>query len=283
MTANGANTFDAESVTFPPPEEAALLYPGKVMHARLNPFGHRFNYRVFCVLLDLDRLDEADRAARLFSVNRRNLTSFYEADHIGKDSDAKSLRAYIDSLLEDAGVGRAATIKLIAYPRILNFVFNPLSVYFCHDETGALTAIIYEVRNTFGERHTYVCAIEDGQITEAGVRQERTKIFYVSPFIDLGARYHFRVQPPSETVKLRIFETKGGAPLLSATFSGTAKPFNTASLMGQLARMPLMTFKVVAGIHWEALKLWLKGAKFYSRGKPPGPVSVDDAIAPAAE
>ena len=268
---------------FPPPGEAALVYPGTVMHARLKPFGHRFTYRVFSALLDLDRLDETDRASPLFSVNRANLVSFHEADHLPKDETHGSLRAYAASLAEKAGVATPARILLLAYPRMAGFVFNPLSVYFCYDRTDHLTAAIYEVRNTFGERHTYVCAVEDGQLSPAGLRQERTKIFYVSPFIDMGARYHFRVHPPGENVRLRIMETEGTDPLLAATFNGEARPFSSRTLAAQLARMPFMTLRVVVSIHWQALKLWLKGAKFHSRGRPPQPISIEDTAPGPAE
>lgn len=264
------------NVLFPPVDEPARLYPGKVMHARLMPFGHRFTYRVFSLLVDLDRLEEGNRLSRLFSVNRPNLVSFYEADHVEKDSGASSLRAYADELIAGTGLPRPARIHLLAYPRILGYVFNPLSVYYCYDHDGDLTALIYEVRNTFGERHTYVCPIEPGQMNVSGIRQERTKIFYVSPFIDLGARYHFRMLPPGDLVRLRILETDAGKPLLSAAFAGEAMPLNSASLAGLLARLPFMTLKIMAGIHWEALKLWLKGAKFHSRGAPPATVSYRD-------
>ncbi|WP_306121012.1 DUF1365 domain-containing protein, partial [Roseitalea sp. MMSF_3504] len=261
----------------------ALLYPGKVMHARLKPFGHRFTYRVFSALLDLDRLAEIDAASPLFSVDRFNLAAFHQADHLPADGGHATLRDYASALVEQGGGRRPARILLLAYPRLLGYVFNPLSVYFCYDAADRLSAAIYEVRNTFGERHTYVCAVEPGQLTPAGLRQERTKIFYVSPFIDLGARYHFRVLPPGQQVRVRILETEDAQPLLSATFSGSAQPLDTAHLLGQIARLPFMTLKVIAGIHWQALKLWLKGAKFHARGRPPRPVSYEDAAPDPAE
>ncbi|WP_421849031.1 DUF1365 domain-containing protein [Oricola sp.] len=261
---------------FAPVAEPARLYPGKVMHARLMPFGHRFTYRVFSLLIDPDRLDEAGAMSRFFSVNSANLVSFHEGDHVDPASGDILLRAYVDRLLADAGVAPAAQIRLLCYPRILGYVFNPLSVYFCHDAGDRLTAIIYEVRNTFGERHTYVCPVESGQMSSSGVRQERTKIFYVSPFIGLGARYHFRMLPPGETVRMRILETEDGKPLLSAAFSGTAAALTSPALLRQVASLPFMTLKIMAGIHWEALKLWIKGAKFHSRGAPPPPVSYRD-------
>lgn len=275
-------TQEPQPVPFAPVESPVTLYPGKVMHARLNPFGHRFTYRVFTCLFDIDRLDDAAGMSAIFSVNRFNLVSFHERDHCPGGDTTQGLRARVDTMLETCGLDRPAAVRLLAYPRLFGFVFNPLSVYFCHDDDGALQTVIYEVRNTFGEHHSYVCAIEPGQLTDAGVRQSREKIFYVSPFIDLGARYHFRVLPPGESVRVRIFETENDAPLLSATFSGEARPFTTATLAGQLARLPLMTLSIVASIHWQALKLWWKGAKFHSRGKPPEPVSHRDGLAHAA-
>lgn len=272
-----ASKHATDPAHFAPVSDAARLYAGKVMHARLKPFGHRFTYRVFSLLVDLDRLDEADRLSPIFSVNRGNLVSFHEKDHLAPSADQGDLRARADKFVENAGLPRPARIQLLAYPRILGFVFNPLAVYYCHGTDGGLTAVIYEVRNTFGERHSYVCPVEDGQLSAAGLRQERTKIFYVSPFIDLGARYHFRMLPPSETVRLRILETEAGEPLLSASFSGDARPLTTASILSLSLHHPFMTAKVVAGIHWEALKLWIKGAKFHARPAPPEPVSYRDA------
>lgn len=267
---------------FAPPAAPAMLYPGKVMHMRLKPFGHRFNYRVFTCLFDLDALQNAAKLSSAFSLNRFNLISFYEKDHL-PIGDNRSIRDYVSELVEKAGCARPSRILLLAYPRILGFVFNPIANYFCYDDAGNLTAVIYEVRNTFKERHTYVCKVEDGQLNAAGLRQERNKIFYVSPFMDMNMRYHFRVTPPCDAVKIRIFETEGLDPILSATFSGKARPFTTQNLIGQAVRLPFMTLKVVAGIHWEALKLVFKGAKYHSRGKPPAPVSYRDTATGPAE
>ena len=190
------------------------------------------------------------------------------------------MRQFVDRLLAGAGHPAAgAKVLLLCYPRIFGYVFNPISVYFVYDAADRLTALIYAVRNTFGERHTYVAPIRVGEFGPAGVRQERTKIFHVSPFIDMGARYHFRVLPPGKVVRLRIHETEKGEPLLAATFVGEEKTLATSTLAACLLKIPFMTWKITAGIHWEALKLWLKGARFHKSPAPPPAASFRDHVA----
>ncbi len=254
----------------PPPPAAACLYPGEVMHARLKPFGHRFVYSVFSLLIDLDRLAEAGRLSRLFSVNRANIVSFHEKDQ--SERPGETARQYADRLLAEAGVAeRADRVLLLCYPRLLGYVFNPLSIHFCYRADGTLIAANYAVRNTFGERHTYVAPVRDGELTPAGLRQTRQKLFHVSPFIGMDARYHFRILPPGETVRVRIHETEQDEPLLAATFTGDRRRLDDRTLAACLLKFPLMTWKIMAGIHWEALKLWLKGARF--RSSPPAPAT----------
>jgi len=255
-----------------PSDAAAALYVGEIMHQRMKPFGHRFRYRVFSLLVDLDRLDEAGGLSVLFSVNGPNLISFHERDHA--DTRDTSLRAYADRLLAKAGLDRADRILLVCYPRILGYVFNPLSVYHAYDAGGAVVAMIYEVRNTFGERHSYICPVGHGEMSESGLRQSCDKLFHVSPFIGMAARYHFRMLPPGEHIRWRILETDSDGPLLSATFSGLQMPLTSASLLTLTARIPLLTIKIIAGIHWEALKLRLKGARYFRRPMPPPEVSI---------
>jgi DUF1365 family protein len=246
----------------------AALYFGDVMHARLKPMGHRFTYRVMSLLIDLDRLDDADRTSRLFGVNRAALYSFHEKDH--GERDGSSLRAYAQRCAAAHGIDlTGGRVELLCYPRLLGYTFNPLSVYFCHHADGMLALIIYEVRNTFGDIHSYVLPIADGEQTDAGIRQVQDKLFYVSPFIEKAMRYHFRVSPPADEVKLRILETDSEGPLLAATFHGRRTALTSRALLRSFVGLPLVTFKIMAAIHWEALRLWIKGARLVPRPKAP--------------
>ncbi|MGA2287438.1 DUF1365 domain-containing protein [Bradyrhizobium sp.] len=247
-----------------PAGAAAALYLGKVMHARLRPIGHRFSYRVMSLLIDLDRLGAADRQSRLFGVNRAALYSFHEADHGPRDGS--NLLFYAQRRAAERGVDlTGGRVLLLCYPRLFGYTFNPLSVYFGYRADGVLALMIYEVRNTFGDIHAYALAVQPGESRDAGIRQEQEKLFYVSPFIEMAMRYHFRVSPPAERVKLRILETNREGPLLAATFSGRRHALTTAALLYSLCALPLVTFKIVAAIHWEALRLWLKGARLVPR------------------
>jgi DUF1365 family protein len=246
------------------PADAAALYVGCVMHARLKPMGHRFSYRVMSLLIDLDRLAVADRLSPLFGVNRAALYSFHEADHGRRDGS--SLRAYVQRCAAERGIDLTdGRVLLLCYPRLLGYTFNPLSVYFCYRADGELALLIYEVRNTFGDIHPYVLPVTSSDISDAGVRQQQDKLFYVSPYIEMAMRYHFRVLQPGERVQLRILETDREGPLLAATFNGHHRMLNTKELLRAFFSLPLVTMKVMAAIHWEALRLWLKGARLVPR------------------
>lgn len=246
----------------------AALYFGDVMHARLKPMGHRFTYRVMSLLIDLDRLDEADRTSRLFGVNRAALYSFHEKDH--GERDGSSLRAHAQRSAAALGIDlTGGRVELLCYPRLLGYTFNPLSVYYCHRADSALALIIYEVRNTFGDIHSYMLPVTAGQQTDAGIRQVQDKLFYVSPFIETAMRYHFRVSPPADEVKLRILETDAEGPLLAATFHGRRQALTSLALLRSFFGLPLVTLKIMAAIHWEALRLWLKGARLVPRPSTP--------------
>lgn len=272
MTRNIATTMQENG---PPLGDPIAFYDGHVMHARLNPFGHRFRYSVFSVVFDIDKIDAIQKASKLFSINRFNLMCLFEKDHT--ENNEQSLSAYARQLLEKAELAEEpARIILMTYPRIFGYAFNPLSVYYVYNNQEVLIAAIYEVRNTFGARHSYVARVEQGELTPSGLKQKRQKLFHVSPFIDMGARYHFSLLPPGQSLRVRIMETENSQPLLSASFVGTQAKLTTLSTAQRLIQYPFMTLKIILGIHWEALKLWIKGAKFHKSPTPPPAVSYID-------
>lgn len=251
------------------------LYVGQVMHARMKPVAHRFAYRVYSILIDVDRLEEAGRSSPVFSTVSWNLLSFRASDHGPRDGSA--LRPHVERLLARAGRSfQGGRILLLCYPRVLGFVFNPLAVYYCFDDEERLAALVYEVRNTFGETHSYVAPVAAGETSDAGIRQARDKLFYVSPFLDMDMRYRFRLQEPGPTLRLRILETDATGPILAAAFSADRRPATTRHLLGAFFTMPLLTFKIVAAIHWEALRLFAKGLRPFARPTPPDLASFGD-------
>ncbi|WP_299470679.1 DUF1365 domain-containing protein [uncultured Roseibium sp.] len=260
MTKERANTISGNG---PAPNSPASLYSGKVMHHRMKPTEHRFSYSVFSLLIDLDRFDAAERQSRFFSINRFNVLSFHERDHGARDGT--NLRQYVEGLLRKKSIASPSKILLLAYPRLLGYGFNPLSVYYAYDNDERLTAMVYEVRNTFGGIHTYTLPIEPGQLSDAGVRQDQSKEFYVSPFVSMEQHYHFRMLPPGKAVRVRILENDSEGPLLSATFAGDGTPLSSRSLVAECVRVPFLTAKVILAIHWEAFKIWLKRVPFHPR------------------
>lgn len=251
---------------------ASALYHGTVVHQRFRPEPHRLRYRVFAMLLDLDEMPALGRQLRLFSHNRFNLFSFLDGDHGA--GDGRPLREWVSAVLSEAGIEDAdGPVRVLCYPRILGYVFNPLSVFFCHRSDRTLAAVIYEVNNTFGQRHSYVVPVSGD--AAGAVRHACPKRFYVSPFIGMEAEYHFRIRPPAERVVVAIDETDGGGRLLFASFAARRRRLDDRNLAAAFLRYPLMTLKVTAGIHWEALRLWRKGIPLVRRpAPPPDPVTV---------
>ena len=235
----------------------SAVYEGWVMHRRLRPRVHRFKYRVFALLLDLDELPLLARQLRLFAWNRRGLFSFRESDH--GPAQGGDLRLWLDGLLAGAGIAPGGPKRVLCYPRILGHVFNPLSVWFCDDEAGALKAIIYEVHNTYDEGHVYVFAASGA--ADGLVRNDCAKDFYVSPFLSKDCRYHFRIAPPGDRIAVAIHQSEGGDAILNASFSGARRELTDGTLLRLFLRYPLMTLKVVAAIHFEAVRLMLKGVR----------------------
>ncbi|MDE0853810.1 MAG: DUF1365 domain-containing protein [Nevskia sp.] len=246
--------------------EAACLYSCRVMHRRLVAPYYRFVYRVFYLLLDIDRIDAAAQGTRLFSHNRFNLLAFHDRDH---GDGSGGLRRWAEGVLGGAGIDLAGgRIRLLTLPRLLGHAFNPISLWYCEHRDGSLRAVIAEVSNTFGEKHCYLLAA-DGAALPYGAPQEKDKCFHVSPFFDLVGRYRFTLDEPGERLRVAIHETREGQPILDATVAGARQPLRDAAILRLAAQMPLMTLKVVAGIHWEALKIWLRGGRFHRKPQPP--------------
>lgn len=250
------------------------VYYGRVVHHRVRPRRHSLAYRVFSLLLDLDDLAATGRRLRLFSHNAFNLFSFHDRDH--GPGDGGDLRAWLGRQLSAAGLPtEGGRIQVLCYPRILGYVFNPLTVYFCHRGDESLGAIVYEVNNTFGERHSYVIPVAEPTDAAAGatdarvVRQACAKRLYVSPFNDTHGGYRFRVTPPDDTVEVVVNYVDDDGLILHAGFRGAHGPLTDGALMRAFFRYPLMTLKVIAGIHWEALRLWRKGLRLERRPTPP--------------
>lgn len=247
------------------PAEAGCIYAATVMHRRRIAPLYRFVYRVFYLLVDIDRLDELHRGLRWFSHNRFNLFSLHARDH----GDGRGLRRWAERLLATRGIRLdGGRIRLLAMPRVLGMAFNPISLWYCEHRDGTLRAVIAEVRNTFGEQHSYLLASDGGPLPyEQPI--EKDKCFHVSPLFDMSGRYHFRLSEPGETLRVLIHETREGVPILDATLSAQRKVLRDGAIVRQLLAMPLLMLKVLAAIHWQALKIWLRGARFHRAPPPP--------------
>jgi uncharacterized protein len=261
----------------------STLYVGSVMHRRVRPRPHRLRYGVFWMLLDLDEIEQLPRHLRLFSHNRFNAVSFFGSDH--GDGSGRSLRAQVEDHLKSAGIATdGGPIRLFCMPRLFGYGFNPLSVYFCYQHDGSLAAILYEVHNTFRERHSYLIPV-DRDAAAAGapgaaaagavIEQHCRKGFYVSPFMDMDMNYTFRVAVPDQRVMVAIRAADKDGLLLTAALTGERIALTDLALLRVLATHPLLTLKVIGAIHWHALRLLLKGLKLRPRPQPPAaPVTV---------
>ena len=245
---------------------ASALYVGEVVHQRTRTFDHRLRYRLWMVLADLDELDGLQDRLRLLR-RRFGPITLRTADH--GDRSGRPLRLQIETHLAAAGIDIAGgPIRLLTMPRILGYGFNPISVFFCHTPDGALAALLYEVTNTFHERHSYLVAVPENQT--GPVRQTVEKRFFVSPFMDRDLTYDFTVRPPGEAVSVVVAVRRGDTPILTASFAGLRRPLTDGQLLRAFVNHPLLTWKVTWGIHWEALMMMLKGARYRVRGAPPG-------------
>jgi len=233
---------------------SAELLTGHVMHRRLRPVAHHFAYRVFFLRLPLTRLEDAGIA-----INRPALCSFHFRDHGARDGSHPL--AWIRALLAREDIEADGEIWLQCFPRVLGYVFNPVSFWFCEDRAGCLKAVLAEVNNTFGERHAY--------LLRAGGALEARKEFHVSPFFPVDGRYRFRFEERAGQRLARIDYLDEAGPLLHTSISGQRRPLTRARLALACLTHPFMTFTIVARIHWQALRLWLKRVPFFSKPASP--------------
>lgn len=246
---------------------AGHILSGEVMHRRFFPVRYRFVYRVFSLVLDLDRIGDTARASRWFSHNRFNLFAFHDRDHGA--GDGTPLRDWL--LAQVARLGLClpiARIEIQCMPRVLGYGFNPMTPWFCYGPTGDLVAILCEVHNTFGERHGYLLH-QGGEPMAWPVRQSRAKGFHVSPFVGMQADYRFRFTRTGDECGIVIHEYEDERLMLVAVQRGTLQPMTDANLLRAALAFPLLTFKVVTMIHWHALKIWLGGATYFPKPTPP--------------
>ena len=236
------------------------IYTGKVIHKRFKPKEHYFKYNVFSLLIDLNELEEINKYIKFFSYNKFNIISFYDKDH--GDRDGSSIKLWVKKNLRNIGImTEDISIKLLCYPRIFGYVFNPLSTYFIYNKHSELISIFYEVKNTFGEQHTYIFKAQD----EKTVQNKCTKKFYVSPFIEMDCEYHFKTLNPREQLSVVINQNDKDGKLLFASQDGISKDFNNKNLILSYLTHPLMTFKIIGAIHYEAFKLWAKRIKLITK------------------
>ena len=239
----------------------SCIYNGIVTHTRYKPVKHHLKYKTFSLFLDLDEIEKLEKTNLIFSLNKFNIFSFYNKDH--GERDGKSLKDWVLSNLKKFKIqGNVNKVKLLCYPRIFGYVFNPLSIFYCY-ENNELKAIFYEVKNTFNEQHTYIFKTKD----KHKIEQTCKKKFYVSPFMDMETYYDFKLQNPNEKLFVSIKQNDKKGIVLTAVQTGDRKEFNLRQLITNFFKYPLMTVKIIGAIHFEAFLLWKKGAIYRSRDK----------------
>lgn len=237
------------------------IYRGFVSHYRFYPKTHKFKYRVFSLFLNLENLEYLEKKTRLFSINKFNLFSFFYKDHTVKPYENPFLWAK-NILVSKNLYKKNDRIYILCYPRILGYVFNPLTTYFCIAPNNKVKAIIYEVHNTFGDRHSYLTKYSN-------INEKVDKIFHVSPFFKIEGEYEFHTKLKNNSLKVEINYCKeDNTKLLNASFYGKKSTLNDKKLLLCFFLYPLMTIKVIYSIHLQALFLWAKGIKFFNRPKP---------------
>ena len=239
----------------------SCIYIGSVIHKRFKPKKHFFKYNVFSLFLDLDEINELDQKILFFSYNKFNILSFFDKDHGYRDGS--SIKNWLINVLQKKNISTInIKIKILCYPRIFGYVFNPLSIFFIYDADSNPIAILYEVKNTFGEQHTYVFKID---IKNKQILNNCKKKFYVSPFMDLESKYFFKVLIPNERLSVIIDQRDKEGKLLFASQDGERVKLSSKNLLKSYLKHPLMTLKIISAIHYEALKLWMKGIKLVKK------------------
>ena len=238
----------------------SCIYNGTVIHKRFKPKIHFFKYKVFSLLIDLSELEKLDKKINFFSYNKFNLVSFFDKDHGNRDGS--SLIKWVKNNMKQNNIScENIKIKLLCYPRIFGYVFNPLSVFYVYDINSDLISILYEVKNTFGEQHTYVFKLRNNNLLQHNCE----KIFLVSPFIEMNCNYFFRISKPTDKISVVIDQYKLNEKIFYASQEGKRTDFTTSELIKSYLKHPLMTFKIIAAIHFEAFKLWTKGIGFIKK------------------
>ena len=239
----------------------SCIYNGIITHHRFKPVKHSLKYKTFSLLLDLDEVESLTKKISIFSLNKFNIFSFYNKDHGARDGS--SLKQWVLENIKKFNINSNITqIKLLCYPRIFGYVFNPLSIFYCYEE-NRLKVIFYEVKNTFNEQHTYIFKIKNNE----NIEQKCKKKFYVSPFMDMETYYNFKLINPNEKLSVFIKQTDKKDIILTATQTGDKKEFTFKQLIFNFIKYPFMTIKIITSIHYEALLLWKKGAIYRKRDK----------------
>ena len=240
---------------------SSCIYNGNVIHKRFKPKEHFFKYKVFSLFIDLSELNELDNKLKFFSLNKFNLISFYEKDH--GERDGSSLLNWVKLNLSNNNISTEnIKIKLLCYPRILGYVFNPLSIFFVYNNQEQLVSILYEVKNTFGEQHTYVFRVDNNNNL---IQNNCSKKFHVSPFIEMDCQYFFKILKPGNKLSVIIDQYDKDGKILFASQDGDRNELNSAQLIKSYLKHPLMTLKIISAIHFEAFKLWLKGIRLVKK------------------
>jgi DUF1365 family protein len=239
----------------------SYIYTGTVIHKRFKPKIHTFNYKVFSLLIDLSEVDLLHKTLRLFSYNKFNIISFFNKDHGPRDGSCLK-NWVIDNLKKNNIENKEVKIKLLCYPRIFGYVFNPLSIFYVYDKNSDLIAILYEVKNTFGEQHSYIFKTKKEQKL---IQHVCKKKFHVSPFIEMNCVYFFRLLKPGNKISVIIDVQDPEGKILYASQDGVKSELNNNNLFKSYLKHPLMTLKIIITIHFEAFKLWIKGIKFIKK------------------